>query len=291
MTDPTDKTLPIDPGAVPVAPGLEDVMQRTSAPSSPFRAPPEYTAVDRRTIGICAGAVVVAIGAGLAAQLLIRLIGFVTNATFYGRLSTAFVAPRFGTHNPLLIIAIPIGGALVVGLMARYGSAAIRGHGIPEVMERVLFGESRIPLRVLFLCTHNSARSQLAEGILRKMGGEQVEAFSAGSEPTEVAPDTINALRDLGIDPTPFYAKALATFTGQRFDYIITVCDRVRDMCPVFPGDPVQIHWSFADPSLITDPEQRYRAFREVAVELRTRIRYLLLLPHPATGQRLRPRE
>ena len=108
-------------------------MQRTSAPSSPFRAPPEYTAVDRRTIGICAGAVVVAIGAGLAAQLLIRLIGFVTNATFFGRLSTEFVAPRFGTHNPLLIIAIPIGGAIIVGLMARYGSAAIRGHGIPEV--------------------------------------------------------------------------------------------------------------------------------------------------------------
>ncbi|MBK5189447.1 MAG: chloride channel protein, partial [Gemmatimonadaceae bacterium] len=88
---------------------------------------------------------------GLAAQLLIRLIGLVTNATFYGRLSTAFAAPRFGTHNSLLIIAIPVGGAIIVGLMARYGSAAIRGHGIPEVMERVLYGESRIPARVLFL--------------------------------------------------------------------------------------------------------------------------------------------
>ena len=151
MTDPVDKTLPIDPGAVPVSPGLEDVMQRTTVPASSFRAPPEYTAVDRRTIGICAGAVLVAIGAGIAAQLLIRLIGLVTNATFFGRLSTEFVSPRFGTHNPLLIIAIPIGGAIVVGLMARFGSAAIRGHGIPEVMERVLFGESRIPLRVLFL--------------------------------------------------------------------------------------------------------------------------------------------
>jgi CIC family chloride channel protein len=151
LTDPFDKTLPIDPGAVPVAPGLEDVMQRTGAPSSSFRAPPEYRAIDRRTIGICAGAIVVAIGAGIAAQLLIRLIGLVTNATFYGRLSTEFAAPRFGTHNPLLIIAIPVGGAIIVGLMARYGSAAIRGHGIPEVMERVLFGESRIPLRVLLL--------------------------------------------------------------------------------------------------------------------------------------------
>ena len=89
--------------------------------------------------------------AALAAQLLIRLIGLVTNATFYGKLSTDFTSPRFGTHSPLLLIAIPVGGAIVVGIMARYGSAAIRGHGIPEVMERVLYGESRIPARVLFL--------------------------------------------------------------------------------------------------------------------------------------------
>lgn len=151
MTNPSDRQLPIEPGVVPVAPGLEDVLESTAESTVGFRAPPEYAAVDRRTIGICAAAVVVAIGAGLAAQLLIRLIGLVTNATFFGRLSTEFSAPRFGTHNPLLIIAIPIGGAIVVGLMARYGSAAIRGHGIPEVMERVLYGESRIPARVLFL--------------------------------------------------------------------------------------------------------------------------------------------
>lgn len=151
MTNPSDKELHIEPGAVPVAPGLEDVMRNTAELPTAFRAPPEYSVVDRRTIGICAAAIMVAIGAGLAAQLLIHLIGLVTNATFYGRLSTAFTAPRFGTHNPLLIVAIPVGGAIIVGLMARYGSAAIRGHGIPEVMERVLYGESRIPLRVLFL--------------------------------------------------------------------------------------------------------------------------------------------
>ncbi|MBA2685608.1 MAG: chloride channel protein [Gemmatimonadaceae bacterium] len=126
-------------------------MQNTAEPPASFSAPPEYSVLDRRTIGICAAAVVVAIGAALAAQVLIGLIGLVTNATFYGRLSTEFAAPRFGTHNPLLIIAIPVGGAIIVGLMARYGSAAIRGHGIPEVMERVLYGESRIPARVLFL--------------------------------------------------------------------------------------------------------------------------------------------
>jgi H+/Cl- antiporter ClcA/CBS domain-containing protein len=151
MTNPSDKELPIDPGAVPVAPGLEDAAANADTPSTSFRAPPEYAAVDRRTVGICAGAIAIALAAGLAAQLLIRLIGLVTNATFYGRLSSEFAAPRFGTHNPLLIVAIPVGGAIIVGLMARYGSAAIRGHGIPEVMERVLYGESRIPARVLFL--------------------------------------------------------------------------------------------------------------------------------------------
>ena len=151
MTNPSDKEMPMEPGAVPVAPGLEDAAANVAGSASAFRAPPEYAAIDRRTIGISAGAIVVAIGAGLAAQLLVRLIGLVTNATFYGRLSTAFIVPWYGTHNPALLIAIPVGGAIIVGLMARYGSAAIRGHGIPEVMERVLYGESRIPARVLFL--------------------------------------------------------------------------------------------------------------------------------------------
>ena len=106
MTNPIDKEPPIQLGAVPVAPGLEDAAAKADATIG-FRAPREYAAVDRRTFGICAGAIVVAIGAGLAAQLLIHLIGLVTNATFYGKLSTAFSAPRFGTHNPFLIIAIP----------------------------------------------------------------------------------------------------------------------------------------------------------------------------------------
>lgn len=146
------------------------------------------------------------------------------------------------------------------------------------------------PLRVLFLCTHNSARSQLAEAILRAMGGDQVAAFSAGSEPTAVDPDVIAVLREMGIDPMPLYAKPLSAFAGQHFDYIITVCDRVRNVCPEFPGDPEQAHWSVADPAVIEDPQRRRQAFRDVARELQTRIRYLLLLPHPGTGERLRPR-
>ncbi len=102
---------------------------------------------------------------------------------------------------------------------------------------------STVPLRVLFLCTHNSARSQLAEAILRHMGGEQV--FSAGSMPTEVHPNTLLVLRELGIDTSRLYAKSLDQFQGESFDYIITVCDRVRDICPVFRGrsvaDPLEL--------------------------------------------------
>lgn len=147
------------------------------------------------------------------------------------------------------------------------------------------------PLRVLFLCTHNSARSQLAEALLRQMGGDQVEVYSAGSMPTEVHPDAIAVMRELGLDPTPLYAKSLDQFIGEAFDYIITVCDRVRDICPAFLGDPNQVHWSIADPIVVEDPERRLETFRQVARELQTRIRYLLLLPHPTTGQRFSVRE
>jgi protein-tyrosine-phosphatase/DNA-binding transcriptional ArsR family regulator len=141
-------------------------------------------------------------------------------------------------------------------------------------------------MRVLFLCTHNSARSQIAEALLRQMGGDQVEVWSAGSAPTEVHPQAIATLQAIGIDTSGLYAKALDQFIGQPFDYIITVCDRVRDICPAFPGDPAQAHWSIADPVVVEDPEERAKAFQQVAVELQTRIRYLLLLPHPGTGER-----
>jgi protein-tyrosine-phosphatase len=142
------------------------------------------------------------------------------------------------------------------------------------------------PMRVLFLCTHNSARSQMAEALLRQMGGDQVEVYSAGSIPTEVHPETIATLQALGIDTSGLYAKSLDQFIGEPFDYIITVCDRVRDICPAFPNDPAQAHWSIADPVVVEDPDDRAKAFRVVAIELQTRIRYLLLLPHPGTGER-----
>jgi len=115
------------------------------------RAPRDYEPVDRRTTILAALAVALAVAAALAAQLLTRLIGLVTNLAYHGRFVAELTSPA-GTHRPpVALVLIPIAGALIVGVMARYGSAAIRGHGIPEVMERVLFGESRIPARVLFL--------------------------------------------------------------------------------------------------------------------------------------------
>jgi chloride channel protein, CIC family len=117
---------------------------------APALFPAEYEPVDRRTVLLTGFAVLVGIAAGLVAQVLKALIGLVTNFSYFGRISTAFVSPA-GHHLGAWAIGIPVLGALVVGVLARYGSAAIRGHGIPEVMERVLQGESRIPARVMVL--------------------------------------------------------------------------------------------------------------------------------------------
>jgi H+/Cl- antiporter ClcA/CBS domain-containing protein len=138
--------------AIPVSPTLDDLIQQADGSAADgLRAPAEYEPVDQRTIIVTALAVLIAVGAGLAAQVLVHLIGLVTNIAFYGRLSGAFVSPGGGHRAPMALLLIPILGGIIVGIMARYGSAAIRGHGIPEVMEKVLFGESRIPARVLIL--------------------------------------------------------------------------------------------------------------------------------------------
>lgn len=133
------------------------------------------------------------------------------------------------------------------------------------------------PVRVLFLCTHNRARSQMAEGLLRRLGGSAVEVFSAGNQPGTVHPNAIRAMAALGIDISDQRSKHMAEFTGQSFDFVITVCDRVREDCPVFPGDPERVHWSIPDP-LDTATDDSYARFEKAAQELRTRITYLLLV-------------
>lgn len=132
--------------------------------------------------------------------------------------------------------------------------------------------------RVLFLCTHNSARSQMAEGLLRAWGGERFEACSAGVEATEVRPLAIRAMSEIGIDITGQSSKRLETYVGQPFDYAITVCDEAREACPFFPGAQRQLHWSFDDPSAASGTdEERLAVFRRVRDEIGDRIRNELL--------------
>ena len=135
------------------------------------------------------------------------------------------------------------------------------------------------PLRVLFLCTHNSARSQMAEALLRHLSNGHIEAYSAGSHPTHIHPYAIKVMASIGIDISQQRSKHFDEFLSQSFDRIITVCDRVRESCPNFPGDPERIHWSIPDPVAVNGSEQEtYHAFEQVSLQLTNRIRFLLIL-------------
>ncbi|MEV4566046.1 MarR family transcriptional regulator [Nonomuraea sp. NPDC049419] len=130
------------------------------------------------------------------------------------------------------------------------------------------------PLRVLFLCTGNSSRSQMAEALLRHLAGPRAEAASAGSAPKPLHPDAIRVMHERGLDMSAHRPKHLGEFTGRRFDRVITLCDRVREVCPDFPGAPETTHWSLPDPAA---PDQGgYPAFVRTADDLTTRIRFLL---------------
>jgi arsenate reductase len=129
------------------------------------------------------------------------------------------------------------------------------------------------PRRVLFLCTHNSARSQMAEGLLRALGGDRFAVFSAGTLATSVRPEAITAMREIGIDISGQSSKTLEQFLGEPFDEVITVCDDANDACPVFPGARNRRHWSIPDPSAVTGNENnRLTAFRSARDQIRQRI-------------------
>jgi ArsR family transcriptional regulator, arsenate/arsenite/antimonite-responsive transcriptional repressor / arsenate reductase (thioredoxin) len=138
---------------------------------------------------------------------------------------------------------------------------------------------ARESARVLFLCTANSARSQMAEALMRQLSQGRVEAFSAGSHPTHVHRNALKVMASMGLDISEQRSKHFEEFLGQSFDRIITVCDRVRESCPNFPGDPERIHWSIPDPVAVEGSEQeQYRAFEQVSLQLTNRIRFLLIL-------------
>ena len=132
--------------------------------------------------------------------------------------------------------------------------------------------------RVLFICTHNSARSQMAEGLLRHLGNERFEVFSAGTEATLVRPMAIQAMAELGIDISHQHSKTLDRYLGEPLDDVITVCDTAAEACPVFPGATRRRHWSFEDPSKATGSEtEQLKVYRQVRDEIRSRIEKELL--------------
>jgi protein-tyrosine-phosphatase/DNA-binding transcriptional ArsR family regulator len=144
-------------------------------------------------------------------------------------------------------------------------------------------------VRVLFLCTGNSARSQMAEGLLRHLSDNAVEAHSAGSRPTSLHPNAVRVMAGYGVDLVGRPAKHLDEFSCHRFDYVITLCDRVREVCPEFPGHPEPVHWSIANPSEEGNSDQEtFPAFQRVAAELVVRVSFLLGLVNAASGRRPR---
>jgi arsenate reductase len=134
--------------------------------------------------------------------------------------------------------------------------------------------------RVLFLCTHNSARSQMAEGLLRSLGDDRFDVTSAGTEATAIRPLAIAAMREIGIDISKHTSKTLEPYVTERFDYVITVCDDANESCPVFPNATHRLHWSLADPSKATGTDEvKLAVYRSVRNDLRARIQAELLAP------------
>jgi arsenate reductase (thioredoxin) len=129
------------------------------------------------------------------------------------------------------------------------------------------------PIRVLFVCTHNSARSQIAEALLARAGGADFDVLSAGTEATGVNPYTIRVLRELGIDWSHARSKSVTEFLGDPFDAVVTVCDDAREACPVFPGARRTLHWNLDDPSRVEGSEdEKLEAFRRTADEVAVRL-------------------
>jgi len=131
--------------------------------------------------------------------------------------------------------------------------------------------------RVLFLCTGNSCRSQMAEGFLRAYGGDVYEAYSAGTKPSAVNPLAVEVMREVGVDISGHRPKNVTEFLGQHFPLIVTVCDNAKEHCPIFPGPCIREHWRLEDPAeAVGPPEQRLAVFRKVRDEIGARVRNLV---------------
>src|ERR1039457_6138937 len=128
--------------------------------------------------------------------------------------------------------------------------------------------------KILVLCTGNSARSQMAEGLFRAEGGGGFEVFSAGTKPSSVRPEAIAVMQEIGIDLSGHRSKSVDEFAGQSIDYVVTVCDNARDTCPVFPAGTERLYWSFEDPAAVQGTElERMAAFRRMRDRIHERVR------------------
>jgi protein-tyrosine-phosphatase len=148
------------------------------------------------------------------------------------------------------------------------------------------------PVKVLFLCTGNSARSQIAEALAKARSGGAIEAFSAGSDPKPMHPNAVRVMRDeYGLDLGGQTPKHLDVYAGRRFDWVISLCDRVREVCPKFPGNPKTIHWSMPNPATGESDKLTYPLFQQTAAELATRLIFLqaALGERPAPKKRKKP--
>jgi protein-tyrosine-phosphatase/DNA-binding transcriptional ArsR family regulator len=172
-------------------------------------------------------------------------------------------------------------------LLVSAGASLHPGLASPAVGSHPARGRASARARVLFLCTGNSARSQMAEVLAEQLSAGVVRAVSAGSHPKPLHPNAVRVMGERGIDLAGRRSKHLSEFTGQRVDYVISLCDRVREICPEFPGTPQAIHWSVRDPAREpgTD-EETLPAFERTAAELEIRIGFLLkAIEHTADSQ------
>jgi protein-tyrosine-phosphatase/DNA-binding transcriptional ArsR family regulator len=170
------------------------------------------------------------------------------------------------------------------GELLSSAAAALHPAMAPTPRERPRRERGAPHTRVLFLCTGNSARSQIAEALCESLSGGAVSAASAGSHPKKLHPNAVRVMRERGIDISGHRSKHLSKFAAERFDWVISLCDRVREVCPEFPGGPELVHWSIPDPA--REPgsdEETVPAFERTAAELSTRIEFLIAAIDPTT--------
>jgi arsenate reductase len=187
-------------------------------------------------------------------------------AAYWFTASTSFANPAVTIARSLTNTFSGIRPVDVPGFIV----AQIAGAVAAAVMSRAMSFKPR----VLILCTGNSARSQMAEGLLRHDAGDRFEVASAGTAPTRVRPEAILAMKELGIDISGHRSKSVDEFAGEKFDFVLTVCDHANEVCPVYPGHTNRLHRSFEDPAAIDGADaQRLDAFRRVRDEIRSYLR------------------